>query len=57
MTLDARLKKLEGPPPPKGDWALPREEIDRRIRAAVERGDEWLVLFGKALPPECWAAV
>ena len=57
MTLDSRLRKLEGPPPPKGDWALSREEIQQRIREAVERGDDSLVLIGKALPPECWAAL
>ncbi len=56
MSLDARLKKLE-PSKLTGDYLLRREEIDRRIDKAQARGDEWLVLFGKGYPPECWAAL
>ncbi len=54
--LAARLKKLE-PPKLPADYGLSREEIDLRIDEALDHGDEWLTLYGKTLPPWCWAAV
>ena len=56
MTLDARRRKLEGPP----RWDdMPRTaaEARQRVAAAEARGDEWLTMGGKALRVADWKAV